>query len=110
MDTSDSYILPRFRRLFVYVYGLVVNVILMSIVILFFPKYTYVNSFILINVLLNFLPNGAIKTDGYHIWINNIFNVNDYKYRKNKLFIIIKFTFYFICFIMILATFCKLIW
>lgn len=59
--------LPRFRRLYVYANGQVVNVVLMLVVVLIFPDYMYLNSCILISVLMNFLPVGFVKSDGYHI-------------------------------------------
>lgn len=82
VDTSESYMLPLFRRFYVYSNGLLVNIFFMSIVTFFFKSYIYVNSGLIISVFLSMLPIGAIKTDGYHMFYNIILKKTILRIRK----------------------------
>ena len=44
VDTSDSYILPRFRRLYVCASGLIVNSIILLLLVVFFERYIYIGN------------------------------------------------------------------
>ncbi len=83
VSTTDSYILPKYRKLFVYLAGIAVNVYLSAIVTFFFPKFIFLNSGVLPCIVANLLPIGVIKTDGYHAIINVLFNQKDIKKRKS---------------------------
>ena len=109
VETTDSYILPKFRRTYVYISGLMVNCILVGIVTMLFPKYIYLNSFVLMSILFNFLPIGIVKSDGYHILINILLNVNEYKNKKNGFFVFSQIIFFIICTIMGALTIYKLL-
>lgn len=90
VDTTDSYILPRFRRGFVYSAGIVVNLIICGITLLLFP----VDSFIIIPVIwlvaFNIIPFGGLKTDGYHIIVTVLFNIKGFKKKKSMVAAIAK--------------------
>lgn len=108
VDTSESYMLPLFRRFYVYSSGLLVNIIFMSLVSFFFRSYIYINSGLIIAVFLSMLPIGVIKTDGYHIFYNIILKKNDIKNKKSLFFWIMQILFVIICCIMSAGTIFKL--
>ena len=109
VDTSDSYILPKFRRLYVYASGLIVNSFILMLLVVFFERYIYIGSFVVIAVLMNFLPIGVVRTDGYHIWINLILNRNDYKKRKSLWFLLSQLVFVLLIAIMGVFTLMRII-
>lgn len=76
VDTSDSYLLSKFRRCCVSYAGVLVNVYLCSIVVLCFPNYSFVIPQVLTMVLFCLIPIGGLRNDGYHILFSTILNVN----------------------------------
>ncbi len=101
VDTSDSYILPRYRRFFVYIAGIEMNYITCMLVLLLYPQYSYLLKPIVWAATVNLLPIGFIKTDGYHIIYNILMNKKDTKRNRNIFFLLGKYifitiTFYFI--------------
>lgn len=80
VDTTDSYLLPKLERVFVYFAGLLMNIILMFILQLFFPEYSYLNSFVFFYVIFNLIPL-SLKNDGYHILMTL---VSGYDSKENK--------------------------
>lgn len=101
VDTSDSYMLPRYRRFFVYIAGIEINLIICMLVLLLFPEFVYLIKPIVWAALINLVPIGFIKTDGYHIIFNTLMNVKDIRQKPNIAFIVGKYifitmTFYFI--------------
>lgn len=86
VDTSDSYILPKHRRIFVYYAGIMVNILICFATYLFFSEYAYYLKSVIWLIIFNLLPIAGINTDGYHIFIFSLLNVRDYKYKKSMLF------------------------
>ena len=108
VNTSDSYLLPRARRFFVYYSGIMINVYMIFLVLVFTPQYAYLTRIILWAIMMNVLPIGALKTDGYHIIFNIIFRVNDFKKSNNIVFVIVKYAFMAVIIILFLLTILKL--
>lgn len=92
-NTTDSYMLPRYRRAFVYYAGIMTNWIVCGIVLLFFPKYSFLLISIVWMAIYNMIPFGGIRTDGYHIIVNTLLNVRDLKGKKNAISEIAKYCF-----------------
>lgn len=64
VDTSESYLLPKYNRIVVYLAGNLMNCIFLLIIMLFFPYYLKSCYILFSNILINFLP--IIKSDGYY--------------------------------------------
>lgn len=86
VNTSDSYMLPRIRRFFVYYSGIMSNIFLSSIVVCFFPSRAFLACPVIWAVFANLCPVSAVRTDGYHILFNIVLNVVEYKGAKYKVF------------------------
>lgn len=67
VDTSDSYLLPKYNRIAVYLAGNFMNCIFLLIVICFFPQYLSICYIVFSNILVNFLP--IVKSDGYYAFM-----------------------------------------
>lgn len=107
VNTSDSYILPRMRKFFVYYSGIMVNIFSIFLIIVFLPHYIYWTRMVFLAVMVSLLPIGAIKTDGYHIIFNIIFKANDFKNSKNIKFLITKYVFILVVICITILTFIK---
>lgn len=79
VDTSDSYLLPKYKRIAVYLAGNFMNCMYILICFLFFPALNKYNYIIISTILINFLP--IIKSDGYYAAITL---VNRYNSAKSK--------------------------
>ncbi|MEO2190392.1 hypothetical protein [[Clostridium] innocuum] len=79
VDTSDSYLLPKYKRIAVYLAGNFMNCIYILICFLFFPALNKYNYIIISTILINFLP--IIKSDGYYAMTTF---VNKYNSAKSK--------------------------
>lgn len=64
VDTSDSYLLPKYKRIAVYLCGNFNNCVFLLISYLFFPKLLPYCYLVITNILINFIP--IIKSDGYY--------------------------------------------
>jgi len=71
VDTSCSYMLPKYKRIVVYLAGNLMNCIFLIIVLLIFPRYLPYCYLIVSNILINFIP--IVKSDGYYA-ITTLFN------------------------------------
>lgn len=92
-NTSDSYMLPNYRRTFVYYAGIMMNWITCGVVITFFPEYEYVLRCLVWMAVYNMIPFGGIKTDGYHIIVNTLLGIRDFKEKRNLISEIAKYCF-----------------
>ncbi|SET17013.1 zinc metalloprotease [[Clostridium] polysaccharolyticum] len=82
-DTTDSYLLPRYRRFFVCYAGVMSNLLMYGFTLLRFPASAYLLRIALWGVIYNMIPFGGMKTDGYHIMINILLRQNDVKGKKH---------------------------
>jgi len=64
VDTSYSYMLPKYKRIAVYLAGNVMNSIFIIIIILLVPNLLPYCYLIITNILINFIP--IMKCDGYY--------------------------------------------
>ncbi|WP_243344194.1 hypothetical protein [Anaerococcus sp. AGMB09787] len=64
VDTSDSYFLPKYKRIAVYLAGNFFNCIYILLTCLFMPSIVKYNYVLISTILINFLP--IIKSDGYY--------------------------------------------
>lgn len=92
-NTSDSYMLPSYRRGFVYYAGIMINWIICGLILTFFPEKAFLLRCIVWMTIYNMIPFGGIKTDGYHIIVNTFLGVRDFKYKKNIISEIAKYAF-----------------
>lgn len=67
VDTSYSYLLPKYKRIAIYMAGNFMNCIFLLTVIFAFPKLLPYCYLIVSNTLINFIP--IIKSDGYYAFI-----------------------------------------
>lgn len=79
VDTSDSYLLPKYKRIAVYLAGNFMNCLYVLICFLFFPTISKYNYAIVSTILINFLP--IVKSDGYYA-ITTL--MNKYNSAKSK--------------------------
>ena len=84
VDTSDSYLLPKYKRIAVYLAGNFMNCIYVLICFILFPSLNKYNYAIISTILINFLP--IIKSDGYYA-ITSLFNRYNVAKSKKKDFI-----------------------
>lgn len=77
VDTSDSYFLPKYKRIFVYLAGNLMNCIYILMCFVFFPNLNKYNYIVVSTILINFLP--IIKSDGYYAFITLIGRYNNSK-------------------------------
>lgn len=85
VDTSEAYMLPKFEAVSVCYAGIMTNIYLSSIIYFMFPNKLFLIIPVYNLILFNLLPLGRSKTDGYHIIVNFIMGINDYKFRKSKI-------------------------
>lgn len=95
-DTTDSYLLPRYRRFFVYYAGVMSNIIELGIIYVFYSSYLYVLPIIFLGSIYNMMPLGGLNTDGYYILTNSILKINNFKYKKNFITKIFTYLFFII--------------
>jgi hypothetical protein len=84
VDTSDIYIMPKRRGIFVCYAGVMVNIYLCAMVILTMPDKLYMLPPVFVLILFSLIPFSGVKTDGYNLIVRLIFNINDIKGKKNK--------------------------
>lgn len=80
VNTSSSYMIPKFKRISIYLAGNFMNCIFVLTVMLFFPNKISYCYLIITNILINFIP--IIKSDGYYAFITAF---NKYNNDKGKL-------------------------
>ncbi len=77
LDTSYSYLFPKYSRVAVYFGGIFLNSIFIILYTILFPKSVVYCNLLVSNLLINFIP--IVRTDGYYA-ICALFN----KYNKDK--------------------------
>lgn len=85
IDTSDSYMLLRYRKAFVYYAGIMVNWIVCGLFVSFFRQYVYLISALVWVDIYNMIPFGGVKTDGYRILMDCILNKKELINKKSKI-------------------------
>jgi hypothetical protein len=95
-DTTDSYMLPHYRRFVVYYSGVMINLLVYSLTVLIFPSYAYLLRLVIWGILYNMLPFGGLESDGYHILVNVILKINETRECKKIIPLLLKI--FFICF------------
>ncbi len=98
-DTTDSYMLPRYRRFVVYYSGVMINLLVYSLTILVFPRYAYLLRIVIWGILYNMLPFGGLESDGYHILVNVILKINETRECRKIIPLLLKI--FFICFVVL---------
>jgi len=79
VDTSESYFLPKYKRIAVYLAGNFMNCIYILITTIFVPWITKYNYAVISTILINFFP--IIKSDGYYAFISLF---DRYNFHKSK--------------------------
>ncbi len=79
VDTSNTYFLPKYKRIIVYLAGNFTNCLYLLICNIFFKRLNEYNYLIMSTILIIFLP--IIKSDGYYAFMTLI---NKYNYQKTK--------------------------
>ena len=64
IDTSDSYLLPKYKRMAIYLAGNFMNCLFLLIIYCFFPVLLPYCYLIISNIFINFIP--IVKSDGYY--------------------------------------------
>lgn len=64
VDTSYSYLLPKYKRVAIYLAGNFMNCLFILFIIFFFPNMLSYCYMIMSNILINFIP--IVKSDGYY--------------------------------------------
>ena len=80
VDTSDSYLIPKYKRLAIYLAGNFMNAVYVLFIGVFFPKFSHYNYLVVSTILINFIP--IIKTDGYYFFLGLFNKVNKEKNKK----------------------------
>lgn len=78
VDTSDSYLLPKYKKIAVYLAGNFTNSIFLLIIYLFCPYLLPYCYLIVSNILINFIP--IVKSDGYYAFMTFI---NRFQFAKS---------------------------
>lgn len=102
VDTSDSYILTRTRRFFVYYAGIMVNIYVCFFTLLLFKTEAYLIRSVLWAIVINLIPIGWLKSDGYHIFVSTILNVQDMKKQNSLISIVSRHVFIILSIIFLL--------
>lgn len=79
VDTSYSYLCPKYKRMCIYLAGNFMNCIFLLVVYFFFPQFINYCYIIISNILVNFVP--IIKSDGYYAMMTFL---NKYKISKTR--------------------------
>lgn len=67
VDTSDAYMLPVVRKIFVFSAGIVINIFLCWFTAIIIPQWIGFTQMMLPIVIFNIMPLGYVRTDGYNI-------------------------------------------
>jgi putative peptide zinc metalloprotease protein len=84
VDTSDVYILPRFRRACVCYAGILINILIGWGVVMFARNIDYLVPPVLFMTLSNLIPIPIVKNDGYNILMNSVFIKVDFSKKVNN--------------------------
>lgn len=67
VDTSYSYLLPKYKRIAIYLAGNFANCLFVLAILLLYPQLLPYCYLVISNVLINFIP--IVKSDGYYAYI-----------------------------------------
>lgn len=109
VDTSELYLLPKFEKICVCYAGIMNNIILCGLTVLFFPQYSYLVVCVIPLILFNALPFGGVQTDGYHIIINLMLGIRNYKNSESVINKILRYVFYIVSIYIFIMTLIKFI-
>lgn len=104
VDTSELYLLPKFEKICVCYAGIMNNIILCGMIIIFSPNYSYLIVCVVPLILFNLLPFGGVQTDGYHIFINIMLGIRNYKIKENIVSKILRYIFYIVSLLILAIT------
>lgn len=90
VETSDIYLLPKFRASCVCIAGIMVNIFLCTFIIIFLPNYNYVITPIISLIIFSLIPFSGVKTDGYNLIVTTLMNINEFKGKRNKISIFLE--------------------
>lgn len=79
VDTSYSYLLPKYKKISVYLAGTTFNALFLLMIYFLNPKILQYCNILVSNMIINFLP--IVKSDGYYSAITFF---NKYGYYKSK--------------------------
>ncbi len=82
VDTSYTYLLPKYKKVAVYLAGNVINCLFILTIIFFFPKYINCCYIIISNILVNFIP--IVKSDGYYAITALLNKITKVKSKKKQ--------------------------
>lgn len=107
VDTSELYLLPKFEKICVCYAGIMNNIILCGLVVLIFPQYSYLIVCVIPLIIFNVLPFGGVQTDGYHIFVNIILGIKNYRNSEGVLSKILRYAFYIVSLYILYMTLTK---
>ena len=67
VDTSYSYLLPKYKRIAIYLAGNFTNCLFVLAILFLYPQLLPYCYLVISNVLINFIP--IVKSDGYYAYI-----------------------------------------
>ena len=77
VDTSYSYMLPKYKRMVVYLAGNFMNCMFLVVVLIAFPQYLKYCYLVVSNILINFIT--IVKSDGYYAMVTLFNKFNNFK-------------------------------
>ncbi len=81
VDTSFSYLLPKYKKISVFLGGTLFNALFLLTSFILFPDMLHYYYVLIVNMLVNFLP--IIKSDGYYSFMA-IFNKHTFNKGKKR--------------------------
>ena len=78
VDTTEAYLLPRYRRFIVFYSGALTNILLTWLWITAFPGHRFSSVLVLLAIIACLIPSARPKTDGYNI-LKHVFKQNTYE-------------------------------
>lgn len=84
VDTSDVYIISKFRGVCVCYAGVMTNIFICAFVLKFYPEYNYVIIPVASLIFFSLIPFSGVKTDGYNLIIIVMFGIKELKGKKTK--------------------------
>lgn len=104
VDTSELYLLPKFEKICVCYAGIMNNIILCGLTVSIFPEYSYLIICVIPLIIFNSLPFGGVQTDGYHIIINQILDIKNYKNKEGIVCKMFRYLFYIVSIVVLFMT------
>lgn len=88
IDTSNSYLVPKYKRIAIYLAGNFMNCLFLLIIYFFFPALLPYCYLIISNIFINFIP--IVKSDGYYAFetlINQFHPANSFLHTSIEDFV-----------------------